>query len=495
MDTTAKHNTGRNELPADRVLATLNEDGSRHWINPRCSPGRFLAARRWTAYALIAIFGVLPWIQINGKPAILLDIAARRFTFFGVTFFPTDTLPLALLILAIFLTVFLVTAIAGRVWCGWACPQTVYMEFLYRPIERLIDGAPGSRRSQTRSGPRTVLKYILFLLCSCYLAHTFLAYFVGVDQLWHWIGSSPAAHPTAFIVMAATTALMMFDFAFFREQTCLVACPYGRLQSVMLDKHSMIVTYDRARGEPRGKKQLQHSDVALRVLPGAAADAPARSTSGDCIDCRMCVTTCPTGIDIRDGLQMECIGCAQCIDACDTVMDKLHRPRGLVRYSSRAVMEGQAKHLIRPRTVLYPIIIAGLVAALAFVISSRSTGEAAVLPRQGAPFYTLPTGEVANQVRLRLVNRTDEPSTFTITLSDDAASSGQRLIADTTSIDIPAGQTINHGLILAAPASLFSSRGRFDTTVTITDSRGFSTSLPFRMLGPAHREPTKEQTP
>ncbi len=477
-------------VPSERVLATLNTDGSRHWIKPKCSPGRFWHARRVTAYALIALFGVLPWISIGGKPAILIDVAARRFTLFGTTFFPTDTLIMAVLVLIIFVGIFLITALAGRVWCGWACPQTVYMEFLYRPIEFLIDGPPGSRRaSQGSQGPRKVLKYAVFFACSCYLAHTFLAYFVGVDQLWHWIGSSPAQHPTAFIVMAATTALMMFDFSFFREQTCLVACPYGRLQSAMLDRHSMIVTYDARRGEPRGRAHRKDArepdaDVPLPVLREALATAaPAR---GDCIDCRMCVTTCPTGIDIRDGLQMECIGCAQCIDACDTVMDKIGKPRGLVRYSSRAILEGQARHLLRPRTLAYPAIILGLVALFTFLLLTKPSGEAAILPRQSAPFYTLPTGEIANQVRLRLVNRTAEPATYLIAVPDGSAAHSAHIIAETNPITLAGGESVNIGFILAAPPAAFSDRGQFMTGLSVTDGAGLHIDLPYRMLGPVH---------
>ena len=490
-------------IPAERVLATLNPDGSRHWLKPRLSKGVFLNARRVVAYFLIALFAVLPYITINGKPAMLLDIAARRFTFFGTTFFPTDTLLLAVLMLIIFLSIFLVTAIAGRVWCGWACPQTVYMEFLYRPIERLVEGTLGKGGAAKKSGGwRRALKYALYLIASCYLAHIFLAYFVGVDRLAVWITQSPLEHPTPFLVMAITTALMMFDFVYFREQTCLVACPYGRLQAAMLDRHTMIVTYDQRRGEPRGKwrrpaKQVVPPDVALPILrtagvsaegsSGVATQAAPTASRGDCIDCKMCVTTCPTGIDIRDGLQLECIGCAQCIDACDSVMDKIGKPRGLVRYSSRAILEGAATRLLRPRTVLYPSILLGLIGLFFYLLAHKATGEAAILPRQGAPFYSMPSGEIANQLRLRLVNRGDDAATFSVELAPESIAAGAHLIAEHESMLIEPGQSLNTGLIVAAPPEAFSSRGKFEAALVVRDGRSFTQRLTYGMLGPVHR--------
>jgi cytochrome c oxidase accessory protein FixG len=470
----------------DRVLATLNADGSRRWIAPRVSKGRFLTARRIVAYTLIAIFAAIPYITINAKPTMLLDIVHRRFTFFGHTFLATDTVLLALLMLISFLGIFLITALFGRVWCGWACPQTVYMEFLYRPIERLIDGAPGSARAGRPPSPgRRLLKYAIYLACSCFLAHVFLAYFVGVDALVQWVQRSPAEHPTSFIIMATTTALMMFNFAFFREQTCLVACPYGRIQSAMLDRHTLIVSYDRTRGEPRGKaKRPPAGDVALRVLPDPGAGADRR---GDCVDCTLCVTTCPTGIDIREGLQMECIGCAQCIDACDAVMEKLHRPRGLIRYSSRAILDREAMTIVRPRIVLYPLILAGLTAVFLYVLLTRASAEAAILPRQGAPFYALPSGDIANQVRLRLVNRSDVAVRFHLGVAPEDTARSVRLVAEGAPFTLEPWESATVGCVLEAPPIAFTGRGALDAGIIVTDGREFRVTLPFHMLGPVNR--------
>lgn len=476
--------------PPERVLATLNADGSRRWLKPRISPGRFLTARRAVAYGLIALFALLPYLTINGKPAILLDVLHRRFTFFGRTFLATDTALLAVLMLIIFLTVFLVTALFGRIWCGWACPQTVYMEFLFRPIERLLEGAPGTRRASQPTGPvRKIVKYALFLACSLFLAHIFLAYFVGIEALRTWVTRSPAEHPTGFLVVVITTALMMFDFAFFREQTCLVACPYGRLQSAMLDRHTLVISYDRKRGEPRGRIRSGSKD---RTVSLPVAETPPR---GDCVDCLKCVTTCPTGIDIRDGLQMECIGCAQCIDACDSVMDALGRKRGLIGYSSRAILDGESRTIIRPRIILYPMLLAGLVGLFAYMLVNKPVVEAAVLPRQGAPFYTLPSGAVANQVRLRIVNRGDRPGEYTIAVAESDREAGISLDLAHNPVTVGAGESASIGFIIEAPVDAFSARGSYEATITIGGGSGVNLALPYRILGPVNRASPREKAP
>lgn len=467
----------------ERVLPTLNRDGTRRWIRPRLSRGRFFRRRQALAWALIAVFTLIPYFRMNGKPLILLDIVGRRFTLFGTTFLPTDTVLLMLLLVGIFLAIFLLTAVYGRVWCGWACPQTVYMEFLYRPVERLIEGG---RRAQEgldarRVSSRRLLKHAVSVGLSMFLAHTFLAYFVGVSELARWVTRSPLVHPIAFLVMAGTTALMFLDFGWFREQVCIIACPYGRLQSVLLDRRSLIVGYDARRGDPRGNFRSRKATATARLAPPAGW--------GDCIDCRLCVATCPTGIDIREGLQMECVHCTQCIDACDAVMDKIGRPRGLIRYSSRDELAGAPRRMLRPRIVLYPLLLAAVFGALGVALAQRAPAEVTVLRGLGSPFSVLPSGEISNQIRIKIVNRAGEDRHYRIDLADRER---LHLVAPENPVAVGAGKSVTAALFVTAPASAFDD-GRHDVRFVVTDGAGFTVRAPYRLLGPSEHDDRKRR--
>ena len=421
-------------------------------------------------YALIVLFVSLPNIKIADKPSILLDIAHRKFTFFGYTFLPTDTLLLAFLMVTVFISIFLVTAVLGRVWCGWACPQTVYMEFVFRPIERLFDGTMGTggRPSQRTPGLRRSLKYVAYLIVSMFLAHTFLAYFVGVERLRQWIQQSPFDHPVPFLIMAGTTVAMMFDFCFFREQLCLIACPYGRFQSVLLDRRSLIVAYDENRGEPRS-----HLTKSLPIING--------EKQGDCVDCGACVRTCPTGIDIRNGLQMECIHCTQCIDACDAIMNRLDRPKGLIRYSCQSTIDGKKRSWFRPRLVVYPVVLCVVITAFVITLATKKAFDVTLLRNFGMPFILADNGQVQNSMRIKLVNRIDVPLDFQFQVMNHPNVS---LDIQSQKIVVPQGAMITQPVLISAPTDVFKN-GEYDVNIAIKSSGGEERIVQCRLLGPS----------
>jgi cytochrome c oxidase accessory protein FixG len=462
-------NSRVNAPSAGKVLTTLNEDGSRIWMRPKLAEGRFLNRRRVVGYFLIVAFLLLPFVYVNGHPAILLDVASRRFHLFGFTFHPTDSALLMLLMLSIFLGVFWITALFGRVWCGWGCPQTVYMELLFRPIERLIEGNAGQQRQldqQKGVPPKRLLKYGVFFIVAFILGNQFLAYFVGWETLAQWMSAPPWEHAGGFGVMAVTTGLVFFDFAYFREQMCTVICPYARLQSALLDRHSLVVGYDELRGEARRRMKER--------VPG--------DDSGDCIDCKACVLTCPTGVDIREGLQLECVACTQCIDACDNVMDKIGKPRGLIRLSSQHSLETKEKpKVLRTRTVIYPLIIGVLLSIMAFSFGQKGDADVTVLRQLNAPFVVLDDGLVRNQLRVKIVNRSGEPQTYSLSIPGVGADS---ILAPQFPLRVAADDSATTPVFVTLPREKFEGTGKVDIVVHVEDEQDFSTEVKFLLLGP-----------
>lgn len=411
------------------VLSTMEVDGSRRWMKPTPVFGPWWKRRSVIGWALIVLYIAAPIIPINGKPAIWLNVLGREFTILGHTFYAYDTVSLVLFLISTIVLIVLATSLLGRAWCGWACPQTVYMEFVYRPVEQWLEGPQGQklrRLSTAGKAARKGAKWTIFLLISLVLAHTFVAYFASWEALLRWMVRPPGENLGFFALMAATTALVMIDFAFYREQMCTIACPYARFQSVLLDPNSLIVSYDPGRGEPRGRRtraqrQQEAEGVSLQL--------------GDCIECGACVRCCPTGIDIRDGLQMECIGCTQCIDACDEVMIKVNKPIGLIRYTSEVELEGGRTRFLRPRVIAYTVVIAVAVAALASVIASHDGVNIAVTRASAEPFMELRDGTIANRLGLRLQNRTSAPVVLRIEAVEPADASVQMVGPPETTLD------------------------------------------------------------
>ncbi len=387
--------------PSLESVATINEDGSRRFIHPTEVRGRFARWRAFFAVALTATYVALPWIRINDNPALFLDVAHRQFHYFGLTFLGQDVWIAFFVLSGLGFCLFYVTALLGRVWCGWACPQTVFLD-IARRIDRLCEGDAATRRKLHRTPSsfgktvRRFAKHALYALFALLLAHVLLSYFISLPRLYAMMQHAPGENWGSFAFVFLVAGALWFDLAWFREQFCIVLCPYGRLQSALIDSDSLVVGYDTHRGEPRGKK-------------GTAG-------AGDCVDCLRCVQVCPTGIDIRQGLQMECIGCTACIDACDSVMTKLQRPTGLIRYDSRHGFEGKPTRWLRPRILLYTGLALLGAAALTAATSTLKSAAVGLTRVTGIP-YIVEGGVVRNQFLVRLLNKRNAPVTFQIEIA------------------------------------------------------------------------------
>lgn len=424
-------------------------------------------ARRIFAMVLLIVYVGLPWITINEAPAVFLDIAKRQFHFFGITLSPQDLWVLFFAITGTGFALFFITALLGRLWCGWACPYTVFLEHVFRRIERIIDGDSTARKKLDKAPWRftkiwrRILKHGLYIFFAALLSHVFLSYFVSLKGLYGFVNESPLENLTAFGVVVFLTASFYFCFAHFREQFCIMVCPYGRLQSAMTDDDTIIIGYDEARGEPRGK----------------ATDPEA----ADCIDCRRCVNVCPTGIDIRNGLQLECIGCAACIDACDDIMQKLERPKGLVRYDSLNGLAGKKRRIIRPRVFLYAFLGCLGLGALTVAAVNKAKPYNFTSSRMAGPPFLVDATTVRNNYQFLIANKRNQPASFVITL--DNPPEGYELNGAGQTIDLPAHGDVTRPTILIVPHEFY--KGPCDITVKVIGQPGdIEISHTVRFVGP-----------
>ncbi|MFM8419639.1 MAG: cytochrome c oxidase accessory protein CcoG [Verrucomicrobiota bacterium] len=390
-------------------LATAAKDGSRRWLYPKRPSGRFYRHRTRFSWLLLAVMVVGPFVRIRGNPLLMLNFVERKFSILGFIFWPEDTVIFAVAMLAFLTSIILFTTAFGRLWCGWACPQTIMMEMVFRKVEWLIEGdGPVARALDAApwtwaKAARKALKHALFLGLSFGVGNLLLGYIIGSDALRAIIRDDPSRHVAGLTFMVLFTLLFYAIFARFREQACTFICPYGRFQSALLDENTMVVAYDHVRGEGRGPWR-RGDDTASRKASGL----------GDCVNCRQCVAVCPTGIDIRDGIQMECVNCTACIDACDAVMDKVGHPRGLVRHASLNGIQTGTPLRFTSRMAGYVVLLAALASLLLFLVFTRSDVETLLLRAPGGLYQEMPGGRIANLYTVKVVNKSsrDLPVSF-----------------------------------------------------------------------------------
>ncbi|MFM1969856.1 MAG: cytochrome c oxidase accessory protein CcoG [Bacteroidota bacterium] len=393
-------------------VATIDQKGKRKYIFPKKPKGLFYDRRTFASIVYLVIFFSLPWIKMNGESFIMINVLKRKFIIFGEIFGPQDFFIFALAMITFVVFIILFTSIFGRIFCGWACPQTIFMEMVFRKVEYWIDG-DANKQQQLKAMPwnafkirKRATKIIVFYLIAFIIANYFMAYLISMDEVLRYVHEGIAAHAATFIALIIFTTVFFFVYYWFREQVCIVVCPYGRLQGVLLDKNSIVVAYDYVRGEPRGKMS-EHNN-------------------GDCIDCKACVRVCPTGIDIRNGTQLECINCTACIDACDEIMEAIDKPKQLIRYASENNIAKKEKLKVTTRIKGYSFLLLAIASALFIMLATRDTVDITILRTQGMIYQTLPDGYIGNLYSARMFNKTHQD--IEVSLSIPAAEGSIEII-------------------------------------------------------------------
>lgn len=426
-------------------ISTVDEDGKRVWIYPKKPKGKYYN-RRWAVSSVLLLLLLIgPWIRYKGEPFLLLNILERKFILFGQLFWPQDFHLVVLSVITFIVFIILFTVIFGRLFCGWACPQTIFMEFVFRQIEYLIEGDYNQQKKlnrQTWDFEKTwkkSLKHFLFFGIAFVISNTFLAYIIGTDRLMILVTEGPIEHFGSFIALIIFSAVFYFIFAFFREQVCIIVCPYGRLQGVLLDNKSIVVAYDYKRGEPRGK----HNPLEDRTS----------TDKGDCIDCSSCVVVCPTGIDIRNGTQLECINCTACIDACDAIMEKVKLPTGLIRYASeKSIAEGFSK-IFNARSIAYSAVLTVLLMLVGTLFVFRSDIEATIVRVPGTLFQEYGAESYSNVFKIQLVNKTRETMKLDLQLLGNEG----KIIMMGDSLHVPGGKMAEANFLIVLPKNALTS--------------------------------------
>jgi cytochrome c oxidase accessory protein FixG len=446
---------GTRETYRDR-LGIVSSEGKRKWIYPRKPSGIYYRRRTAVSILLLGFLFGMPFVSFHGHPFMLFNIPEGRFILFGAAFGPHDFYLFVLMMITFIVFIILFTVVFGRLFCGWVCPQTVFMEMVFRRIDHWIEGDHFRRRRLDESPwtgeklLRKSVKYTIYFLLAFILGNVFLSWIIGTDQLWTIIADPPSQHLAGLTAMVLFAGLFYWIFIWFREQACILVCPYGRLQGVLLDQHSIVIAYDHPRGEPRGKIRRHE-----------------RRTAGDCIDCALCVDVCPTGIDIRNGTQLECVNCTACIDACDAVMEKTNKPRGLIRYDSAAGISEGTGFRWSARVISYTLLLTLLLVVLTVLLVNRQEVDITVLRTPGMFFQEQPDGRVSNVYDVTILNKAFEPAEVQFRLEGIAGNI--QVIGDS----LTAGpQAVREGKLLI--------------TLSREDLRGISTPLRLGVLARGH---------
>lgn len=422
-------------------LTTADKQGNRTWLYPKKPCGTWHKRRAWLSFGLLALLFAGPFIRINGNPYFMFNIVERKFSILGQLFWPSDMAIFAIAMLLFITSIIVFTTAFGRLWCGWTCPQTLLMEMVFRKIEYAIEGDSFAQRKLAEAPWHAkkiaikLTKHGIFFALSWIIGNTLLAYIIGSEKLVEIISDDPRNHVTGLAFMTAFTIVFYLIFARFREQACTFICPYGRFMSATMDENTMVVAYDHKRGESRAPWKRDQS-VGLRKLDGF----------GDCINCRACVAVCPTGIDIRNGTQMECVHCTACIDACDHTMDKIGRPRGLIRYASLNSIERGEKFKFTPRMALYLVAISALAGVLGILVFTRSDVETLLLRAPGALYQQLNDGRIENLYTIKLLNKTTRDLDVHLKLED---MDGTISIMGTGELNVPRAALAQTSVLIA----------------------------------------------
>jgi cytochrome c oxidase accessory protein FixG len=425
-------------------MPSVTEKGKRNWIYAWQPTGKWYNLRSALSVLYVILFFSVPFIKINGNPMLLFNVVEGRFSILGSIFWPQDFVIFGLAMVTGVIFIYLFTMIYGRIFCGWACPQTIFMEMIFRRIEWLIEGNPNKQRG-LKNGPwntekifRKASKHIIFFIVSFTIANTFLSYIIGYESVFKLASEPISQNLGSFIAIIIFTFAFYIVYAFAREIVCTIICPYGRLQGVLLDKNTIIVAYDYIRGEPRGKGKR-----------------PSNEGLGDCVDCKQCVVVCPTGIDIRNGTQMECINCTACIDACNTVMDKVGLPKGLIRYASENEIAENKKFAFTGRMKLYSVVLVLLVSVLGFMLTSRADIDVTLMRARGMLFQEVGKDSLSNLYQMTLINKTQK--VVTVEMKIDNIPGVIRFVGNST-MELPPENQANSTFFIVLPKSAIKGR-------------------------------------